>query len=815
MRKIFTLLSLLLTTVVAMATSYNDALNYSIMGNAGSNPSHEVTIESTGDNLYKVVVAKLNTTSALGAEVGSVTFNDVQGTTADGLTTIEATDPAMVMGDGTAFSSANQGELTVKFTAEKAYVAYTGKIKHPFGSLIAFSFTFGTDEFSTGGGGTTPSEPTCESMLFVYGDMTTSLSVDGGEPEVLTSSNESMTLDDYTDGSHGVTIDDVKVGNAKDELGDICLKNLKYNEGTSAWELDPEKEYAVTVNVEEGSAYNGVVFKVVSASIQEYVDGDDPDAEDAEKFAYGVVTLQGEKDGKKVDVTITFGKDPNAFEPETEEVNGKAVFTYNGQTTNMDNATVVLEEYEEDVYKLTVKDVTVSNGLRIGDFNISNVTATTDEATGVATLSTDVTSGTWTNVNAESGLSEGMVSAFTGFEATAKALAGEGDDLSYSLSVKYDISFGFGKIGVDFSTESEPVTPTEPTRESATYVYGDMTTSLSVDGGEPEVLTFSYESMTLDDYSDGSHGVTIEDVKVGRANDELGDICLKNLKYDEEASAWELDPEKENTVTVNVEEGSAYNGVVFKAVSASIHEYVDGDDPDAEDAEKFAYGVVTLQGEKDGKKIDVTITFGKDPNAFEPETEEVNGKAVFTYNGQATTIDNATVEIEEYEEDVFKLTMKDITVSNGLRIGDFNISNVTATADEATGVVTLYTDATSGTWTNVNADTGLSEGMESAFSGFEATAKIVGGVAEYLDGDDDDDDDFSISLAMKYDIAFGFGKIGVSFGEKEDGVNGIAAATSNGKTAIFSLNGMRMKSLQKGVNVLRTADGKTMKIVVK
>ena len=50
--------------------------------------------------------------------------------------------------------------------------------------------------------------------------------------------------------------------------------------------------------------------------------------------------------------------------------------------------------------------------------------------------------------------------------------------------------------------------------------------------------------------------------------------------------------------------------------------------------------------------------------------------------------------------------------------------------------------------------------------------------------------------------------------EEATGINASNALTA-GKAEIFSVAGARIPSLQKGVNIIRTADGKTTKVLVK
>ena len=56
----------------------------------------------------------------------------------------------------------------------------------------------------------------------------------------------------------------------------------------------------------------------------------------------------------------------------------------------------------------------------------------------------------------------------------------------------------------------------------------------------------------------------------------------------------------------------------------------------------------------------------------------------------------------------------------------------------------------------------------------------------------------------------------ITFGDKNlTGINSVEA-TANAKAAqFFNVNGMRLSAPQKGLNIVRTADGKTCKQIVK
>ena len=44
------------------------------------------------------------------------------------------------------------------------------------------------------------------------------------------------------------------------------------------------------------------------------------------------------------------------------------------------------------------------------------------------------------------------------------------------------------------------------------------------------------------------------------------------------------------------------------------------------------------------------------------------------------------------------------------------------------------------------------------------------------------------------------------------GINGITT-TQNGKVEVYNVNGVRLNGLQKGLNIVRTADGKVVKVL--
>lgn len=153
MKKILSLLSLLVMTVSAMATDYTGELNYNLMMSFNHNvpEGKNVIITKTGDNLYDVTLKDCDFSSILGASFGDLTFSGLPGTTVNGKTTIDVKKPANSF-SASAFSKCTDGDLLVKFNGSKAFVYFEGQINFGTDSNYTFKAMFGTDDV--------PEEPT-------------------------------------------------------------------------------------------------------------------------------------------------------------------------------------------------------------------------------------------------------------------------------------------------------------------------------------------------------------------------------------------------------------------------------------------------------------------------------------------------------------------------------------------------------------------------------------------------------------------------------------------------------------------------------
>ena len=159
MKKILSLLSMLMITVMAFATDYKGQLDYILTTKNGdlTGPSYAqgtLKIEDYAGGKYTVTATGCDLSSIdkyLG-DWGEIICEGVEGTTdANGVTTIDVTPYAFRGSDNAGFKSA---KLFVKFKGDKAYATFEGTYNPNFYTNYKLKYTFGVDEGFDGGGST-------------------------------------------------------------------------------------------------------------------------------------------------------------------------------------------------------------------------------------------------------------------------------------------------------------------------------------------------------------------------------------------------------------------------------------------------------------------------------------------------------------------------------------------------------------------------------------------------------------------------------------------------------------------------------------
>ena len=150
----------------------------------------------------------------------------------------------------------------------------------------------------------------------------------------------------------------------------------------------------------------------------------------------------------------------------------------------------------------------------------------------------------------------------------------------------------------------------------------------------------------------------------------------------------------------------------------------------------------------------------------------------------------------------YTVTFKKLAPMEYKTFGDFEIDGVMSTVDKETGVTTFSTSATEGKWVNVTSTAaigGVTEGSKSTLTSFTATLSA-------------DKSKFVAELnfmTMGSDVSVVFGK------QIDTAINTLTTAGDNTYVEIYNLGGVRIQHLQRGINIVRTANGKVKKLLVK
>ena len=150
----------------------------------------------------------------------------------------------------------------------------------------------------------------------------------------------------------------------------------------------------------------------------------------------------------------------------------------------------------------------------------------------------------------------------------------------------------------------------------------------------------------------------------------------------------------------------------------------------------------------------------------------------------------------------YTVTFKKLAPMAYKTFGDFEIDGVMSTVDAETGVTTFATSATEGKWVNVTSTAaigGVTEGSKSTLTSFTATLSA-------------DKSKFVAELnfmTMGSDVSVVFGK------QIDTAINTLTTADDNTYVEIYNLGGVRIQHLQRGINIVRTANGRGKKLLVK
>ena len=610
MKKVLSLLSMLMVTVTAFATSYTDKLTYklTVMQTLTKElPAGELTVEPYGTSNYTVTAKGCDLSAYDAGNWDEIVCEDVAGTKdANGVTTITLDNPyAYRTSDNTAFTDT---KLVVKFNGTKAYAHFEGKMKVMYVAR-AFEYTFGTDEgFESTGGGSTgggDEKPAAFEKVNFVGDGTNfnwSIPVDWDTQKIV------MSIDPST--CTGACEDIIGLGEVATAWNNTLHLYRKPNGTLQGYFQIPGGSNNNTNPFDETNPIKVEVSKAKGFVVNDVVKI--PASEMSALFALSTVNMgTGEGANDKSRATYNYVKvvDKDWTETTKPEVKEEKSFTdaismvANGVSEPVGQAQVTIKEMTDETISMTLAIV----GQEDAEYTASGFTKTVD--------------------------TEKNRTTYTG------SLNVDGDDFDVTALVYTD---GAEKLYmVAKGAEYNYVIGTNP--DAATVVSDKTYTSnLMIMDGEEPVVDEAEAQVNVTMYSDDTYKITLKDVSLLNQTSDLVFVG--------KAIAEETDSEAPRTIMAK-SDGATTNffgeemNATFEITEVSADEVKMGF---SIESDNFSYLGEFNYAEEVGMEVYTSNLHIYDASA--PETDLFQA-------------DKATVEFQPTSSGEFYLTLKDVTLN--------------------------------------------------------------------------------------------------------------------------------------------------------
>ena len=661
--------------------------------------------------------------------------------------------------------------------------------------------TYKSVELVTEGGTTEPTLPT--SYEITDNAMTMYVPSNNGEDVqnyTQYMKDAKLQVEKDAEGKYTVTFNDVVAGKDRESLGTIIFAGL---------DAQAESEDLIGVEIPqgrvctiyaEGSSFDNHMFRVVNGSV-----GIVPPANEGDPATAHVMLSMSDDDGNMLAYKMG-----DVFIPVDHNFTSDAYVKVGDQTTNFANSEAVLTEFMEDVYKVTFKNITI--GEKTGDFTVENLEPTED-ADGNLTFTTSDTYGFWNDADE-------TVLDFTDFSASVKV--GEN---------------GFEGFVCKFTTENgqfvygEKAETPEPPSVVETKIFSDkLEYTLNTASGTNDPQKLTIESLGNDRYNVilanlDTYNVLYVNVGTvsfknvaGKTENGITTIEAEKPEVTFTDADYALEDSKEGKLKVMFNNDKAYldaSGVVsipsfsrsytYKLVYGTEFsteepkdDYAINFDKDAKQTHSSRYSTsVSLQQTGKDKQ---TIEFGKTMNGYEDLTAgtekftveagsevtpsigyvgewmhgyvyiDLDNNKQFSFNADGADQTGTDVVSYSYYKDQ---NSKGEAASNNCNVNP--MPSFTAPTTPGTYRIRFKVD-----WDNIDAGGSVASGNNILNNGggiYDATLKVVEPVV--------------------------------------DGISTINAEVANGEAQLFTVDGVQIAKLQKGLNIVRTADGKVKKVLVK
>lgn len=297
--------------------------------------------------------------------------------------------------------------------------------------------------------------------------------------------------------------------------------------------------------------------------------------------------------------------------------------------------------------------------------------------------------------------------------------------------------------------------------------------AISLGSGEPTITeaTISVEDI---EGSDGLYNITLKDFSFGEAL-KLGDIKIENVKgNDEVPSGYTWFEETKTSITVNI-------GIPMSAeVTINEGSYMKGD-------KLYMNMTISAMG------MNISAVFG----TAESQTKSYTDNLVVTAMGSTMPAQQATIDVTKQDNGKYTLALKNFELTGVMSVGTVEMTDVDAVEED--GVVKLSTKQT------VTIKAGDDPEVNWALKGVPVDVDMTAEMTE---------DKLKADINILYSIPGVMDMdINVKFGYEATGIS--APVTNSGVEAVYDINGNKLNDMKKGLNILKKADGTTVKVIKK
>ncbi len=608
-------------------------------------------------------------------------------------------------------------------------------------------------------------------------------------------------------GTYTATLKDVVVGEDRVSLGDIVIAGLEATENAGKLEIDvPACNIAINA---PGSPYDGKSMAIKGGMI-DATPAADADSKGSASVKLTILVGNGDM--------ISYEFSDDVYVPNIYNFTSNAYVKAGDEVTNFEDAQAVLTEYMEDVYMVKFKKLTL--GTKTEDFTIENLKLkAVDGEEGKIVFETPDTYGFWNDAD-ETELN------FTDFVATATKTEN-----------------GFENFVCKFTTENgqfvygEKAETPEPPSVVETKIFSDKfeyTLNTATGVNNPQKLTieslgndrYNVILANLDTYATLYVNVgTVNFLNVaGTTVDGVTTIDVQKPEVTFTDADYPLVDSNEGKLKVMFNNDKAYldaSGVVSIPSFSMSYNY------------KLVYGTEFSTEEP---KDDYAVNFDKDANSTH------NSRALNSFSLQQTGKDKQTKSVK-----TSKAAYEDHTADEPFTVeaGSELTASFDYTGEWMHSFVYIDFDNDGdfsykeGQWDQTGTDL-VAFSFYSLDSNPKNDASGYNSVGDELTGDARNTyvaPSFKApAKAGEYRIRFkidwncilpggsssilsdGGGVWDATLKVVEpvvDGISTINAEVANGEVQLFTVDGVQIAKLQKGLNIVRSADGKVKKVLVK